>query len=198
VSLFRSNSNGGYFILSGQHLVRIGILGQIGRMAVADAVRYPRRTRVICRTVRGLEVGEVLSAVPAEEVGAEDGLILRGVTIEDDLLLERLERKRHDAFLACERLLNERGVGDVLIDVEQLFDGESLYFYFLGEPSAAAAQLTQELAEAYDTQAQIRQFADTLTSGCGPGCGTQDAEKGCDSGSGGCSTCAVLSACVRR
>lgn len=166
-------------------------------MAAADAVCYPRRARVVCRTVRGLEVGEVLSAA-SDEVGAEDGVILRGVTLEDDLLLERLERKRHDAFLACERLLRERGVCDVLIDVEQLFDGESLYFYFLGEPSLPAAQLTHELAEAYDAQAQIRQFADTLSAGCGPGCGTDEAENGCGSGSGGCSTCAVLSACTKH
>jgi hypothetical protein len=167
-------------------------------MAAADAVCYPRRTRVICRTARGVELGEVLSSAPSDEVGAEDGLILRGVTIEDDLLLERLERKRHDAFLACERLLQERGVPDLLIDVEHLFDGEALYFYFLGEPSPAATQLTQELAEAYDAQAQIRQFADTLTAGCGPGCGTEEAENGCGSGAVGCSTCAVLSACAKH
>lgn len=167
-------------------------------MVAADAVRYPRRTRVICRTSRGLEVGEVLSLAGNDEVGGDDGVILRGVTIEDDLLIARLNRKRDEAFAACERLLQERGLPDVLIDVEHLFDGEALYFYFLGEPTPAAAELTNELAAVYEAQAQIRQFADTLTAGCGPGCGTEEAENGCGSGAGGCSTCAVLAACAKH
>ena len=43
----------------GQHFVRIGLLGSVGRFASADSQRYPRAARVICRTPRGLEVGEV-------------------------------------------------------------------------------------------------------------------------------------------
>ena len=35
-------------------------MGQVGRFAAVDAVRYPRRSRVIVRTRRGLEMGEVL------------------------------------------------------------------------------------------------------------------------------------------
>ena len=35
-------------------------MGQVGRFAAVDAVRYPRRSRVIVRTRRGLELGEVL------------------------------------------------------------------------------------------------------------------------------------------
>ena len=36
-------------------------MGQVGRFAAVDAVRYPRHSRVIVRTRRGLEIGEVLS-----------------------------------------------------------------------------------------------------------------------------------------
>ena len=35
-------------------------MGQVGRFTAVDAVRYPRRSRVIVRTRRGLELGEVL------------------------------------------------------------------------------------------------------------------------------------------
>ena len=47
------------------HLVRVGALGHVGRFTAVDAVRYPRDTRVVVRTGRGLEVGEIL-APPAE------------------------------------------------------------------------------------------------------------------------------------
>ena len=41
------------------HLVRVGALGHVGRFTAVDAVRYPRDSRVVVRTGRGLELGEV-------------------------------------------------------------------------------------------------------------------------------------------
>jgi hypothetical protein len=178
-----------------QHLIRVGALGRVGRFTSVDAVRYPRGSQVICRTSRGLEVGEVLA--PAGDDGnftASDGSLLRGMTPEDHLLLARLEKHRDEAFSACQTLLAERNVSAVLMDVEHLFDGRSLYFYFLGEVTPELEAITAELAETYETQVQFRKFAETLTAGCGPGCGTEDAAgSGC--GTGGCSSCAVSSAC---
>jgi len=116
------------------HLVRVGILGQVGRFTAADAARYPRRSRVIVRTWRGLEIGEILTQ-PSSDSDADriDGEILRGMTLEDELLVARLEKHRQDAYQACATLLAEHGVQSVLIDVEHLFDGQGLYFYFLGD-----------------------------------------------------------------
>lgn len=124
-----------------------------------------------------------------------DGELLRKVTVEDDLLLARLERRRGEAYQACADLLRERGLADVLLDVEHLLDGRTLYFYFLGEVSAACNELTAELAAAYESEVKFSQFADTLEHGCGPGCGTEEAAgQGCGT-SGGCSSCAVSAAC---
>jgi hypothetical protein len=164
----------------------------VGCFSSADAVEYRRGMRAVCRTVRGLEAGEVLAETdPAEDL-ENDGLILRRVTVEDELLLERLERYRDEAFDSCTRLLAERGVSAVLMDVEHLLDGASVYFYFLGEPPAEAESITAELAEAYEAKVQFRRFAETLTEGCGPGCGAEDAENGCGAA---CSACAVHAAC---
>lgn len=189
------------FIVLGQHWVRIGVMGTVARMASVDAVRYARGTRVVCRTPRGLEVGEVLSSVgdDAVESGSADaspplGSVLRRMTVEDELLLARIEKHKHEAFQACEQKLIERGISAVLLDAEHLLDGQSLFFYFLGETTPELDELTRELAETYDAQVQFTRFAETLTEGCGPGCGTEDAE-GAGCGSGGCSTCAVMSAC---
>jgi cell fate regulator YaaT (PSP1 superfamily) len=170
-------------------------LGRVGRFTSVDAVRFPRGSRVVCRTSRGLEVGEVLA--PAGDDGSlagSDGSLLRGMTPEDHLLLARLERDKDEAYAACQTLLAERGVAAVLMDVEHLFDGRSLYFYFLGEVTPELEAITQELADAYETRVQFRKFADTLTAGCGPACGTEEATGG-GCGDGGCSSCSMATAC---
>jgi cell fate regulator YaaT (PSP1 superfamily) len=182
--------------MSGQHWVRFGAFGAVGRFAATDGLRYPRGARVVCRTRRGLEVGEVLS--PLAEAGEHDtdGTVLRRITVEDDLLLARLAKNRDQAWQACQERLNQREIPAVLVDVEHLFDGQSLFFYFLGETTPEIDAITAELAETYEATVQFRKFTETLTAGCGPGCGTEHAENGC--ASGGCGTCAVVSACGGR
>ena len=181
-------------------LVRVGILGHVGRFRSTDGVRYPRGARVIVRTARGLEVGEILGSSAGEATssgngGPADGQLLRGMTAQDELLAARLAGRSDEAYEACVSVLAERGVNAVLTDTELLFDGASLYFHFLGAPPAEAETLTAELAEAYEAKAQIGRFAQTLSEGCGPGCGTEAAkgQGGCDS----CATCAVASACKK-
>jgi cell fate regulator YaaT (PSP1 superfamily) len=186
--------------MSRHHFVRVGAVGHVGRFTSVDAVAYPRTSRVIVRTSRGLEIGEVLG--PSDEQpqtarGAADGSILRGMTLEDELLEARLEKNRQKALAACIAKLDELKITATLVDVEHLFDGRSLFFYFLGEVTPEIEAVTSQLAEVYDAAAQFRQFSDTLTQGCGPGCGTEDA-----AGHGGCATCAtgcaVASACSTR
>jgi hypothetical protein len=179
----------------GQHFVRVGALGGVGRFIADGGQRYPRGARVVCRTARGLEVGEVLNALETADSQPGDGTLLRRITPQDDLLLARLEKNRDEAYRACAARVAERGLPAVLVDVEHLFDGQSLYFYFLGETTPELDALTSELAAVYEAQAQMQKFADTLTAGCGPHCGTEEGG-GCGSTSGGCSTCAV--ACGTR
>jgi cell fate regulator YaaT (PSP1 superfamily) len=181
--------------MSRYHFVRVGAIGQVGRFAAVDAVRYPRHSRVIVRTRRGLEIGDVLSPPDDRDDSRAfaDGDILRGMTVQDDLLQARLEKNRQKAYEACADLLSRHGVPAVLVDVEHLFDGQGLFFYFLGEVPPQLEAYTQRLAETYEAKVQFRKFTETLIEGCGPGCGTDEAK-----GNGGCDTCiscAVASAC---
>ena len=98
--------------------------------------------------------------------GEADGTLLRRVTVEDDLLLARLEQNRAEAIAACSKRLQERGITTPLMDVEHLFDGGSLYFYFLGEVTDELEAITGELAEAYEAKVQFRQFTDAVDAGC--------------------------------
>jgi cell fate regulator YaaT (PSP1 superfamily) len=173
-------------------------MGQIGRFAAVDAVRYPRHSRVIVRTRRGLEIGQVLTPPDDRDDDRQfaDGDLLRGMTVQDDLLSARLEKHRQEAYAACAALLAKEGSPAVLVDVEHLFDGQGLFFYFLGDVNPELEAHTQALAAVYETKVQFRRFTETLIEGCGPGCGT-DAVKGrggCES----CTSCAVAGACGTR
>jgi cell fate regulator YaaT (PSP1 superfamily) len=177
------------------HLVRVGAMGQVGRFAAVDALRYPRSSRVIVRTRRGLEIGDVLSPPDDRDDSHAfaDGDILRRMTVQDELLQARLEKNRQDAYRACASLLDESGVSAALVDVEHLFDGQGLFFYFLGTVPQEIEAFTEKLAAAYEAKVQFQKFSETLIEGCGPGCGTEDAkgQGGCDS----CTSCAVAAAC---
>ena len=173
-------------------------MGQVGRFAAVDAMRYPRHARVIVRTRRGLEIGEVLAPPDERDDGRSfpDGDLLRGMTVEDELLSARLEKHRHDAYDACATLLAQHQPSAALVDVEHLFDGQGLFFYFLGDVPKEVESLTGRLAETYETKVQFRKFTETLIEGCGPGCGTEEVK-----GRGGCETCtscAVAGACGTR
>ncbi len=175
------------------HYVRVGVLGHVGRFVASDATRFPRGTRVVTRTARGLEIGEVLSPPAEDEPGESDGKLLRGMTVEDELLSARLEKNRAAAYGACAARLSDAGSTATLMDVEHLFDGQTLAFYFLGEQPPELATLLDDLAESYESQAQMRTFTDALVHGCGPGCGTEAATGG---GCTSCSTgCAISGAC---
>jgi cell fate regulator YaaT (PSP1 superfamily) len=168
-------------------------------------VCYPRGTRVVVRTQRGLELGEVLSPPPPPRSGEgadgaaqpseplpSDGTILRRVTPEDELLAQRLAKNRLSAQKACQERLESLGLSAVLLDTEFLFDGQTLIFYFLGEVPAEVEGVLSELAEAYESRAGVRAFAQTLLAGCGPDCGTKHA---CSDACGSCATrCALAGA----
>ena len=173
-------------------------MGVVGHFDSADFNLYPRDARVICRTGRGLEFGTVLCPIKDEfgdrstENGSNlDGEILRRVGTDDDLILERLERHRDKAFHACQKLILDRQLPGVLVDVEHLFDGESVYFYFLGEVDPQLEAITQELASTYERRVRFKKFAETLAKGCGPDCGTGESK--CSTG--GCGSCSISGGC---
>lgn len=182
----------GIFSMHIGHWVRYGSLGAVHRFTSVDATRYARGNRVVVRSEQGLQLGEVLADDLGEngQTAGKAGVILRAMTVEDELLAARMAKTQREALSACEQRLSELGLPAVLMDVEHLFDGGTLVFYFLGERSAALDAVADELAEAYESKAQFREYARAVTEGCGPDCGT--GEGGCDScGSG----CAIASAC---
>ncbi|MGV3482782.1 MAG: PSP1 C-terminal domain-containing protein, partial [Planctomycetaceae bacterium] len=117
------------------------------------------------------------------------GVIVRRTTAEDELLLSRLEKHRTAAMAECRRELSEAGSTAVLLDVDQLFDAGTLIFYFLEDIEPATEEIVQRLAARYESRVRSRDFAELMSEGCGPGCGTKEAHGGgC---SGACAVCVV-------
>ena len=178
--------------------VRVGLHGQVGRFSGGDG-HYQRGAQVICRTARGLEVGQVLgplqwTATSTALTNDFDGRIVRKMAAEDQLLWRHLKQLADEAHAGCQAWLDESGLSDRLLDVEPLLDGRTLYFHFLESVSSATEQQIEKLMSIFQQTVANSSFARLLDQGCGPGCGTEKA-KGCGSA---CTTCKVSSACKTR
>ena len=168
--------------------VRIGVLAEIRRASAAQ--RHDPGTRVVVRTERGLEVGEVVGACQDRQM-EHRVTVIRKVTDQDELLIQRLARDKRSAVEKCRQALQQSGSQAVLLDIEQLFDGTTLILHFLGEPDELAKSVVGELASEYESVVKTVELTKSLVQGCGPECGTSNAA-GCGSS---CAGCAVASAC---
>jgi hypothetical protein len=137
--------------VSKQFLVRIGVLGCLRPLTANSDDDYPHRMQVVCQTQRGLEIGEVLSVVecPSQQPA---GKILRALTPHDNSHLSILKVRRDSAFRTCQQELRRSRIVSVLIDVEPLFDGKSLHFYFADEVPPHSEPLRLRLAQTYRMQ----------------------------------------------
>lgn len=155
-----------------------------------------RGEEVICRTPRGIEIAEVLSELSGQETFAQEAKWIRRTREEDRFLLKKLEEMSLPASEACQRYLEEQNASDVLLEVEPLLDGRTLYFHFLGEPSPAVEEVIDRLADEYQSTVAKSRFAELVEKGCGPGCGTKE-KSGCGT-SQGCAVCAIAGGCTKK
>lgn len=172
-------------------LVRVGSMGEVWACRNAERLCVVRGQRVVCRTPRGVELGDVL-AESGEQTGP-NGEILRMATIQDELLDSRLRRYKNQAVHNCQLEICRQGLSASLMEVDHLLDGKTLVFYFLGELTPDLQQLANSLVDAYEEKVRSRHFAKLLADGCGPACGT--AEGGGCGTSGGCAICVLATAC---
>jgi hypothetical protein len=134
-----------------QLLVRIGVLGCIRPLAASDGDDYPRSTKVLCQTERGIEVGEILAAIESSELQPA-GRVVRALAPEDDSRLAILRVRRNSAYRSCQQELKRSRIATILIDAEPLFDGRSLYFYFADEVPKHSEALRLRLCRAYQAE----------------------------------------------
>ena len=145
-----------------QYIVRHGVMRFLGPFEPTADARFQRNQDVVIETERGLEVGEVLCE--ATQLAVEyieeptKGRIVRGMSAEDrEQLLERQTRE-DEAFHSCNNFISERHLQMELVDVENLFGGDRLIFYFLAEKRVDFRDLVKDLAREYRTRIEMRQI----------------------------------------
>jgi hypothetical protein len=197
------------------YLIRYGLWRQVGRFA-PNSPSLERGQRVVVRSHRGTELGEILIKVmsPPEKTispaaSAEAPQILRPATPDDFELARRLELQRPRCFELCQRAIQECNEAIELLDVEPLLDEPRTVLYYLGPRQVDAARLVATLRSTCNLDAVLEPIGrdgsediEVASSGSGPGCGHCGLSGGgCNSGShgapdsdsshGACSDCGI-------
>jgi cell fate regulator YaaT (PSP1 superfamily) len=148
--------------MASQLVVRHGAMRFLGTFDAAPEDNYRRGDHVIVRTDRGLEVGEVLCEATTRAVeflsDATSGRIIRRVTAEDRATREEQREGERREMEACRGFVANRRLQMELVDVEHLFGGERIVFYFLAEKRVDFRELVKDLARAFQTRIEMRQI----------------------------------------
>jgi cell fate regulator YaaT (PSP1 superfamily) len=142
-------------------IVRHGAMRFLGEFDPGGA-DYPRGAEVVVRTDRGLELGEVLcpSSPRALELLNEPtrGRIVRSLNDQDRAERDRVREAERREMDTCARFVAQRRLQMELVDVEHLFGGERIVFYFLAEKRVDFRELVRDLAREYQTRIEMRQI----------------------------------------
>jgi len=146
-----------------RYVVRFGAMRLLGVFSAArEGNQFARGDRVIVRTDRGLEIGEVL--LEASErvlsclIDPPQGQILRRMTVDDEREATRIRRQATEEIKICERIVSELGLQMELVDVEHVFGGERIIVYYLADGRVDFRELVKRLAAEFHTRIEMRQI----------------------------------------
>ncbi len=149
--------------MSNRYIVRFGANRNVAEFTVHDGKDHRRATQVVVKSDRGMEWGEVLgpSSDRARKImGHREsrGRILRKASDDDFRHLDDIRRRERVEFDGCRDLIKERKLQMQLVDVEHLFGGERIIFYYLAEQRVDFRELVKALAQRYKTRIEMRQI----------------------------------------
>ena len=148
--------------MANKFIVRHSVMRYLGEFEVKEGVACRRGSQVLVRSERGQEQGEVLcEATPrAVELLSEptQGQIVRLLTPDDAAVLDRIRASEETEFESCRKFIRDRQLQMELVDVEHLFGGERIVFYFLSEKRVDFRELVKDLARAFQTRIEMRQI----------------------------------------
>lgn len=175
-----------------EYLVTYGLPGFLGRFLASADLAFGHGDRVLLRTHRGPEMGEVLCLTEdgfGPLVGPHVvGEVIRTTTTEDEEQLQLRHREACQLLRSGQVLLNELAPNLPLIDVEILFDRSEAIFHILSLPEQHLPTLLDRLETTFGLPIRFHDLSTPLERGTGleeSGCG----KPGCGSGSGGCGSC---------
>lgn len=148
------------------YIVRYGYTRTVAEFAGKNQLFVARDDDVIVRTDRGLEWGEVLceaSDRTREYLKQKDDFdgrfrVLRVASEEDRKSQEGVHAKEREQFAGGCEMIVERKMQMSLVDVECIFGGERLVFYYLAEKRVDFRELVKALAKRFCTRIEMRQI----------------------------------------
>ncbi|HUR56056.1 MAG TPA: regulatory iron-sulfur-containing complex subunit RicT, partial [Gemmataceae bacterium] len=145
-----------------KYLVRYGAMRILGEFASAVGLAANRGDVAVIRTDRGLEAGDVLCpSTPAALAAIPEpgrGEFLRVATPDDHKKLASLADVKKKEFAAAARLVAHHKLAMQLVDIEHLFGGERVVFYFLAEQRVDFRELVKSMAREFHTRIELRQI----------------------------------------
>ncbi|MFA5293510.1 MAG: regulatory iron-sulfur-containing complex subunit RicT [Phycisphaerae bacterium] len=159
-------------------LVRYGKTSLTGWFA-HDEKNIPKaQSKVMIKTERGLEIGEVVgkfcykagafkkseeSVIDYYEVGPAEcpvtvgGRFVRYATEQDLSEEHHINIGAKEELAKCKQVINELNLPMKLVDIEHIFGGERIIFYFTSETRIDFRELVKRLAKEFQTRIEMRQ-----------------------------------------
>jgi len=161
-------------------LVRYGKMDSLGWFEHNEAEVPKSASRVVVKTEKGLELGYVVGQVgcfregqfrlskdqvkryfdesQVEFVEAPAGRVVRFATQEDVSEEKHLQKIADEEMESCRRFAKELNLNMKIVDVEHIFGGERIIFYFMAETRVDFRDLVKKLAHEYQTRIEMRQI----------------------------------------
>jgi len=159
-------------------IARYGAMRQIGEFRHNLDPLPPRGTRLVLRTERGVELGELIEAV-CDQSGTyyisperlneilsthgpeypfrRDGKVLRRANPQDIIDQRHLDDSARDEGVFCRQQIRELKLPMKLVKVDHLLGGERIIFYFTAESRVDFRELVRRLAGQFRTRIEMRQ-----------------------------------------
>ncbi len=145
------------------YIVRYGATRTVAEFSFKGPPDLNRNDAVLVRSKRGVEWGEVLC--PATEKtrkymggDGQGGRILRSADSEAWTKLDEMRLREREVFFGGKEVIREHKLNMNLVDVECLFGGERIVFYYLAEQRVDFRELVKSLARRFHSRIEMRQI----------------------------------------
>ncbi len=144
------------------YLVRHGSMRFVGAFTAPESATVRRGDVAILRTERGLESGEVLCPATPQALAAipepTRGELVRVATVEDRAKIAHIAQLQKQQYETGTKLVTQHRLAMQIVDVEYIFGGERLVFYFLAEGRVDFRELVKSMAREFHTRIELRQI----------------------------------------
>lgn len=161
-------------------LVRYGRMNEVGWFEHNETHIPKVPARVVIKTDKGLELGYLVGQLGPYKAGhfklnqdqvkkyfdtseieycdISAGSFVRYATDEDISEQKHLQMLAKEEIQCCRRFAEEQNLSMKIVDVEHIFGGERIIFYFMSESRVDFRQLVKKIAHEYQTRIEMRQI----------------------------------------